>query len=70
MLDTPELTLPHPRMHLRAFVLEPLLSLCPGLALPGLGALEVYRAGLRGQVLEAVHADAVPEWPQQALAKG
>ena len=27
--DTPTLTLPHPRMHLRRFVLEPLLELSP-----------------------------------------
>lgn len=29
VLNTPELTLPHPRMHLRAFVLEPLVELAP-----------------------------------------
>lgn len=29
VLDTPELTLPHPRMHLRPFVLRPMLHLDP-----------------------------------------
>ena len=29
VLDTPELTLPHPRMHLRRFVLEPLAEIMP-----------------------------------------
>lgn len=29
VMDTPELTLPHPRMHLRRFVLEPLVELAP-----------------------------------------
>jgi len=29
ILDTPELTLPHPRMHLRQFVLEPLNEIMP-----------------------------------------
>lgn len=36
-LDTPTLTLPHPRLHGRAFVLAPLLELAPALVLPGRG---------------------------------
>lgn len=34
----PELTLPHPRFHQRAFVLRPLLELCPELIDPKSGA--------------------------------
>jgi 2-amino-4-hydroxy-6-hydroxymethyldihydropteridine diphosphokinase len=34
-LDTPELTLPHPRAHLRRFVLAPLNEIAPKLTLPG-----------------------------------
>ena len=33
-ISTPRLILPHPRMHQRAFVLEPLKELEPGLQLP------------------------------------
>lgn len=34
---TPELILPHPRAHLRRFVLQPLNEIAPELILPGLG---------------------------------
>lgn len=34
-LQTPTLTLPHPRAHLRSFVLRPLAELAPGLHIPG-----------------------------------
>jgi len=33
--STPQLTLPHPRAHLRRFVLEPLSEIAPDLVLPG-----------------------------------
>ncbi|AND68691.1 2-amino-4-hydroxy-6-hydroxymethyldihydropteridine diphosphokinase [Dyella thiooxydans] len=37
VLDEPQLTLPHPRMGERAFVLLPLADLAPELELPGQG---------------------------------
>ncbi|HEY8472226.1 MAG TPA: 2-amino-4-hydroxy-6-hydroxymethyldihydropteridine diphosphokinase [Natronosporangium sp.] len=39
ILDDPELTLPHPRAHLRAFVLRPWIDIQPYARLPGHGAL-------------------------------
>lgn len=42
----PELTLPHPRAHLRAFVLAPWLDLDPAAVLPGRGAVAELLAQL------------------------
>jgi 2-amino-4-hydroxy-6-hydroxymethyldihydropteridine diphosphokinase len=36
-ISSPDLELPHPRMHLRTFVLRPLLELEPGFVIPGIG---------------------------------
>jgi 2-amino-4-hydroxy-6-hydroxymethyldihydropteridine diphosphokinase len=37
VMQTPELTLPHPAMHERGFVLEPLAEIAPGMLYPGTG---------------------------------
>ena len=39
VLDEPRLTLPHPRLHERAFVLYPLYDIAPDLEIPGHGLL-------------------------------
>lgn len=51
---TAELTLPHPRLHQRAFVLRPLLDLAPDMMAPGLGPLAAYRSAVEDQVLSMV----------------
>ena len=35
IIEHPQLTLPHPSMHLRAFVLQPLMEICPERVFPG-----------------------------------
>jgi 2-amino-4-hydroxy-6-hydroxymethyldihydropteridine diphosphokinase len=44
--DDPELTLPHPRAHERAFVLAPWLAADPGARIPGRGRVADLLAGL------------------------
>lgn len=46
------LTIPHPQMHLRAFVLQPLLEIAPDCAIPGVGSAEQALAGCADQSLE------------------
>lgn len=45
-LDKPGLTVPHPRLHERMFVLEPLAELAPGLVVPGRGEVESLLSGV------------------------
>ena len=45
-IDEENLRVPHPRLHERAFVLEPLREVAPGLEVPGKGSVEALLAGL------------------------
>jgi 2-amino-4-hydroxy-6-hydroxymethyldihydropteridine diphosphokinase len=45
-LNEPGLTVPHPRLHERRFVLEPLAELDPELEIPGRGPVQALLAGL------------------------
>jgi len=48
--DTPLVTLPHPRMHTRAFILVPLLEIAPDFLVPGLGPIQRLLDRLRFSV--------------------
>jgi 2-amino-4-hydroxy-6-hydroxymethyldihydropteridine diphosphokinase len=46
VLDEPGLAVPHPRLHERRFVLEPLAELAPELVVPGRGDVESLLRGV------------------------
>jgi 2-amino-4-hydroxy-6-hydroxymethyldihydropteridine diphosphokinase len=54
-LETASLELPHPRMHLRAFVLKPILDLEPNFEIPGIGKAQLALDQLAPQEVRAVH---------------
>jgi 2-amino-4-hydroxy-6-hydroxymethyldihydropteridine diphosphokinase len=48
-IATDELSLPHPRLHERAFVLAPLLEIAPALVVPGRGRVSDLRSAVAAQ---------------------
>jgi 2-amino-4-hydroxy-6-hydroxymethyldihydropteridine diphosphokinase len=54
VLDTGELTLPHPRMHLRAFVLAPLAELAPDLPVGTKGSVRQLLAACTDQPIRCL----------------
>ena len=52
VIDTPRLTLPHPRMHLRAFVLAPLVEIAPDCRIPGRGLAAAWLPAASRQTIE------------------
>ncbi len=51
-IDTPSLTVPHPRMHQRAFVLAPLAEIAPDAVIAGIGALADLLPAVADQAIE------------------
>jgi 2-amino-4-hydroxy-6-hydroxymethyldihydropteridine diphosphokinase len=57
--DDPQLTLPHPRLHERAFVLAPLAEIAPQLSIPGRGSVAALLLRCAGQQVEKLLPQAV-----------
>ena len=51
-IETPALSVPHPRMHARAFVLAPLAELWPEGAIPGRGRIAALLGAVADQRIE------------------
>jgi 2-amino-4-hydroxy-6-hydroxymethyldihydropteridine diphosphokinase len=49
-----DLAVPHPRMHERAFVLEPLAEIAPRAVIPGHGLVRTLLVRCRGQKIERI----------------
>ena len=64
VVDDPELTLPHPRMHLRRFVLEPLAEIAGGVTHPRLGqtVFQLRESARRLPTPQWVHRVAGADW--------
>ena len=60
IIQSTPLTLPHPRLHLRAFVLRPLLDLAPEIRIPGQGPAAAFLDAVDDQKVEPLEAPAAP----------
>jgi 2-amino-4-hydroxy-6-hydroxymethyldihydropteridine diphosphokinase len=56
LISLPELIIPHPRMHERAFVLQPLAELAPNTLIPGQGRVATLLAALGHQDISRLTA--------------
>jgi 2-amino-4-hydroxy-6-hydroxymethyldihydropteridine diphosphokinase len=58
-VSSPTLTVPHPRMHGRAFVLRPLADIAPEATIPGRGLARSWLRRLDGQRIESTRRRAL-----------
>ncbi|MBC7206622.1 2-amino-4-hydroxy-6-hydroxymethyldihydropteridine diphosphokinase [Methyloversatilis sp.] len=54
VINTDTLNVPHPRAHLRAFVLLPLLEVSPDVVIPGIGPASAWLAHCQDQPIQRI----------------
>jgi 2-amino-4-hydroxy-6-hydroxymethyldihydropteridine diphosphokinase len=54
VIHEPDLEVPHPRMHERAFVLRPLAEIAPAAQVPGCGSVAQLLAGVTDQRIAVI----------------
>lgn len=59
VMNTTNLVLPHPRLHLRKFVLQPLLEIASAINIPGLGSAAALLAKIPGDDARKVSHNAL-----------
>jgi 2-amino-4-hydroxy-6-hydroxymethyldihydropteridine diphosphokinase len=58
VITQPDLTIPHPRMHERAFVLVPLAEIAPNVVVPGRGPVSVLAQHVESNRIEKLAEEA------------
>ena len=56
IIDSPKLRVPHPRMHLRAFVMQPLAEIAPDCRIPGRGSVAAWLPAVKTQRIERLES--------------
>ena len=54
IIDEPGLQVPHPRMHLRAFTLQPLAEIAPDAVIPGVGTVAALLPTVADQAISRI----------------
>jgi 2-amino-4-hydroxy-6-hydroxymethyldihydropteridine diphosphokinase len=62
-IATPQLTVPHPRMHARAFVLKPLTDIAPAVTIPGRGLARRFLRDVRQQRIRRTRTHRLCRFP-------